>query len=219
MTFRAVPSLQRIALIGFGQMGQGIAQCAALNGMTAVRLPWLYFAVGYSVQLYDPNESALRQGMDKVQSGLLKMFSRSKSDLSANQQTLLVGEVMERVHIAKNLEAVITSAGLVIEAVKEDHALKSDIFREIFSMKALGEKTIICTNTSSFQVADFASLSSALAPRIAGLHFFNPVDKMKLVEIVKTDKLLPAVVQLLRDFVLSLGKTNSLVYTLCASHS
>jgi 3-hydroxybutyryl-CoA dehydrogenase len=158
------------------------------------------------VHLYEVKESVLRQGMDKIQGNLMKMFAKTKENISTDQHVFLVGEVMERLHIANNLEGAVTQAGLLIEAVKEDHALKADIFHEIFSMKALGEKTIICTNTSSFQVSDFASLSPVLAPRIAGLHFFNPVDKMKLVEIIKTEKLLPEVLQTLRDFVTSLGK-------------
>ena len=158
------------------------------------------------MQLFDTNNSALRKGYEGTQSRISKAFSRMNPQSSKQETDHLAADVIDRLRISHTLEEAVCGAGLIIEAVKEDRLVKSDIFRDIFSMKTLSDKAIIVTNTSSFQVREFSILSTIFAPRMAGLHFFNPVDKMKLVEIVQTEQVEPSVIETLKQFVQSISK-------------
>ncbi len=155
----ASPSLT-LAVIGAGTMGRGIAQVAAEGGI--------------SVRLYDEKAGAAEAAREFV----ARMIARQaeKGTLSADAATA----ASARVSIARSL-AEAAAADIVIEAIVEDLDIKRKLFAALDA--AAGPGTIIATNTSSLSVTAIAAACTK-RDRIAGMHFFNPVPLMKLVEII-----------------------------------
>ena len=162
--------------------------------------------VGYKVSIYDSAEENLKKGYHAIQKKLQKMAARLNPGENKETHDKFVGTVLGRLSIEQDIEQVLPESGLVIEAIKEDRDAKCDLFRYLINLKELSKDTILATNTSSFQVGEFAALSKIFSSKFAGLHFFNPVDKMKLVEVVKTDVVAPETIVTLKKFVESLGK-------------
>lgn len=173
--------IKKIAVIGSGTMGQGIAQICA--------------AAGYQVLLYD------------IQSGLLKTAT---AQLRKNLDTLVEKEKITAVE-AKNTVDRITSVSdfrqlqvdLVIEAVIESLEVKQKIFQEIEKLN--DKECILTTNTSSIPVTRIGAVLKH-PKRFAGLHFFNPAPVMKLVEIIKGASTADATIELLKAFCGQLNK-------------
>jgi len=153
--------IKKVGVIGAGTMGHGIAQIAAQAGCEVV--------------LQDLTEEAVAVGLGKVQRNLEKGVARGKVDPATLEPTL------ERLTGTVALEAVGAGADLVIEAVPEKLALKQDLFRRLQAMTP--DRAIFGTNTSSLSVAGIAGALDDPG-RVIGMHFFNPVHIMKLLELI-----------------------------------
>ena len=154
--------IRSITVIGAGTMGHGIAHVAAIAGAT--------------VQLYDAVAGAAAAGIEKIAKNLGKGVELGK--ISAADREAALG----RIRAFDELAAACTGADCVIEAVPERIELKREIFRAVD--QAAPAHALLATNTSSLPIAEIAA--SVRAPgRLVGMHFFNPVHVMKLVEVVR----------------------------------
>src|SRR4051812_36633032 len=145
----ALVEVQRVAVIGAGTMGTGIAQVAA--------------RAGYRTEIYDSVEGAARRSIDRIGESLLRAVEKGKCTPQEREGTL------SRLSIAPDLETAASGADLVIEAAPEDLALKRDLFGRL-SKVARGD-AILASNTSSLPVTAIAA--AARHPgRVVGLHFF-----------------------------------------------
>jgi 3-hydroxybutyryl-CoA dehydrogenase len=162
MTTASPAELRVIAVIGAGTMGHGIAHVAA--------------AAGAEVRLYDAVPGAAAAGVSKVKKNLDKGVELGKVTAAARD------EALARLAAATDLVATCAGADCVIEAVPERLDLKRELFTAIDA--AAPRHALLCTNTSSLPVAQIAA-SLADPSRLVGMHFFNPVHVMKLVEIVR----------------------------------
>ena len=169
---------EHVLVVGAGQMGAGIAQTFAVSGRR--------------VSLHDPFPGAT----DKARAGMEKSLTR----LAEKGADLDAGEVLARVEPADDL----VPADLMVEAAVEDADVKRDIFRRADA--TLPAQAILASNTSSIPIATLAA-ETGRPDRVIGMHFFNPVPVMALVEVVRTphtsDETAAAVVELARE----LGKT------------
>ncbi len=158
----AVDRIHRIAVIGAGTMGHGIAHVAAL--------------AGHEVRLYDVTAEAAATGRDKVAGNLAKGVELGK--LAAEARTAALG----RLTSTGELAVACADVDLVIEAVPEQLPLKQKLFHDV--ERVAPASALLASNTSSLSLAAIAS-AVADAPRVVGMHFFNPVHLMKLVEVVR----------------------------------
>jgi 3-hydroxybutyryl-CoA dehydrogenase len=163
--------VERIAVIGAGTMGAGIAQLACLGGLET----WLH----------DPVPEALSAGEARVAEGLAKGASREMWTASD------AGAARERLHLTADMEGL-GGCGLAIEAAPEDLALKRELFARLAAI--CGSDAILATNTSSLSVTAIAA-GVERPERVCGMHFFNPPVLMRLVEIVAGDETAPETVE------------------------
>jgi len=173
----------RIFVAGAGIMGSGIAAQCAL--------------AGYAVTLEDVSEEFARRGQESVRRALESAVRRQKVTPADRDEAL------------RNIDSAIglrraDAAQIVVEAAPERLDLKRALFRELESV--VGPSTMLATNTSSLPVT---SIASGLADpgRVVGIHFFNPVLQMALVEVIPGHLTRPEVVEAARKFATSLGKT------------
>ena len=152
--------IRAIAVLGAGTMGHGIAQVAA--------------AAGYAVVMRDLNTDALARGVQAIERNLTKAIQLAKITEADRDETL------QHIRGATRLEEI-RDADLVIEAAPENLQLKHDLLREAEAL--IREDCIFATNTSSLSIGEIASRSSR-PQQVVGMHFFNPVHIMRLVEIV-----------------------------------
>lgn len=157
-----MPEIKTIAVIGAGIMGRGIAHVAALGG--------------YRTVLEDVLPAALRKAQDEIRSNLDKAVELQK--VTANDAQAAI----TRLEFASSVEEAAREADLVIEAVPEEMDSKIEIFTLLDKICRPG--TIIASNTSSLSITEIASVTYR-AKNCLGMHFFNPVHKMKLLEVVR----------------------------------
>jgi 3-hydroxybutyryl-CoA dehydrogenase len=153
--------VKKIAVIGAGTMGNGIAQVFAHHG--------------YPVVMIDIKDEFVRKGMGAVEKSLARLVKKEVIDEKTK------AEVLGRITGSTNLKDA-ASADLVVEAVLEDMAVKTKVFRELDAL--LGKHAILSTNTSSISITALAAQTSR-PDRFIGMHFMNPVPVMKLVEIIR----------------------------------
>ena len=177
-----------VAVIGAGTMGHGIAQVAAV--------------AGYITHLTDANPEAIATGRDRIQVNLAGAVARGK----LTQE--FADAAMSRVIAVPGVEAAARDADLVIEAVLEDLVLKQSLFQQLDGL--VRDDTILATNTSSLSVTRIAEATRRPA-RVVGMHFFNPVHIMKLVELIAHDTVDPVVIDAARAVAEKMGKTPILV--------
>ena len=173
----------KVAVIGAGTMGAGIAQACA--------------SAGNEVMLFDTSEEARTRGMDAIKSSLSRVVKKGTISEDERAKTLsnitLVGDI-DRVK----------SADIIIEAVFEDLAVKRELWEKVDA--AAKEDAILASNTSSLSITELASFTSR-PERFCGLHFFNPVPVLPLVEVVRGLQTDEAVIEQATSFIESLGKT------------
>jgi len=155
-------ALQNVAVIGSGLMGRGIAYVAA--------------AGGFHTTLFDVSAAALDRALARVRADLDEGVARGK--LSAAEASA----ALDRLEPRREMEEAVRGADFVIEAVPEDMALKLATFARLDAL--CGDEVVLASNTSALSVTEIAAATRRPA-RVLGMHFFNPVPKMKLVEIVR----------------------------------
>jgi 3-hydroxybutyryl-CoA dehydrogenase len=152
-------AVEKIQVVGAGQMGGGIAQVAAQAGL--------------AVHLADVDEESLRKGLETIENNLSRSVERERISQAKMDETLA------RIESGTEYAA---DADLAIEAVVEVSGVKAEVFRALG--ERLGEKAILASNTSSISITELAA-TTGRPERFIGMHFFNPVPRMDLVEIVR----------------------------------
>jgi 3-hydroxybutyryl-CoA dehydrogenase len=169
---------ERVLVVGAGQMGGGIAQAMAASGRT--------------VYLHDAVPGAVERS--------LVTMRRSLEKLAAKGADLDVDAVVARVEPSDDL----APADLMVEAVVEDFEVKQDVFRR--ADQTLPPEAILASNTSSIPISSLADVTSR-PDRVIGMHFFNPVPVMALVEVVRAGATSDATVAAVLELARELGKT------------
>ena len=176
-------ALERIGIIGAGQMGTGIAHVLAL--------------AGYDVVLDDVNKDALGKALDRIEKNMQRQAA--KGAIAEDQ----IKPALTRIRTTQTLDDL-RDRELVIEAATEDEAIKKKIFQEL--APRLNDKAMIATNTSSISVTRLASATDR-PERFIGLHFMNPVPLMQLVEVIRGIATDDATFQAALEIVRRVGKT------------
>ena len=178
-----MPKINDITVLGSGIMGHGIAQISAMNG--------------YDVILRDIEERFLDNAMNKIRWSLDKLVEKDKINKQESDK------IYYRIKPIIDLKDALVNTDLLVEAVPEDLNLKKKVYSEVDQFA--NEKTIYSSNTSTLPISEISQLTDR-PERFVGLHFFNPPQLMKLVEVIpgaRTDK---SIVDLGINFVKSLGK-------------
>jgi 3-hydroxybutyryl-CoA dehydrogenase len=177
-----IERLERVAVLGFGAMGAGVAQVCAQAGL--------------DVAVLDVDAEHLEAGRERLEDFLEGGVRRGK--LTAGEGEAVLGRVRGTEDVAE-----LAGAGLVIEAVVEDAELKRGLLGEVAAV--VGEEALIATNTSALAVASLAAAIPAPG-RVGGLHFFNPAPVMRLVEVVEAVATAPETTAALEAFARRIGK-------------
>jgi len=155
--------IKKIAVLGAGLMGHGITQVAAQVGK-------------YEVWMRDIEQRFVDNGMNMIRTSLQRFVG--KGQITEQQMT----EILARIHPTVDLKEAVSNADLVIEAAPENVELKKAVFREVDAHAQ--SHAVIASNTSSVSITELASATKR-PDRVCGMHFFNPPQLMKLIEIVK----------------------------------
>jgi len=177
-----LPPVATIGVLGAGAMGHGIAQVAA--------------AVGFNVRLRDINDAALAKGQQAIERNLATGIERGKLTEQDRDQTLA------RISTTTEL-ADLVAAGLIIEAAPENLNLKQELLRECEAVT--GADCIWATNTSSLSITEIARAAER-PQKVVGMHFFNPVHIMKLIEIVVGDRTGEQTTEVVRQIAVRMKK-------------
>jgi len=154
--------MKKIAVIGAGTMGNGIAHVFAQNG--------------FQVQLIDISQAALDKGFSTISNNLDRMVAKEKISTSVKKSTLA------NITLCTEMKAGVSAVDLVIEAATENITIKLSIFKELDSL--CDAKTILASNTSSISITQIAAVTNR-PDKVIGMHFMNPVPIMNLVEIIR----------------------------------
>ena len=176
-------NIRNITVLGSGIMGHGIAQVSAM--------------AGYNVVLRDVEQRFLDKAMEKIKWSLDKLVSKQK--LSQQEADQIFGRIIPKVDLADALK----NCDLIIEAVPEIMELKKKVYSEIDNVA--DKKTVFASNTSTLPITEIANTTSR-PERFIGIHFFNPPQLMKLVEVIPGQKTSKELIQTTVDFVKSVSK-------------
>jgi 3-hydroxyacyl-CoA dehydrogenase len=175
-------AIQKVGVVGCGLMGSGIAQIAA--------------AGGFDVVAVDADDTALDKGMKRIAGSLDKLVEKQKMSKADRDKAFA------RIEPTVDFTAL-DECDLVIEAIIEDLPKKKDFFKKLGGIAK--KDAIFASNTSSFPIGEMGA-ASGRPQRMVGLHFFNPVPLMKLVEVVRTDATSDDVFAAARGFAEAVGK-------------
>jgi 3-hydroxybutyryl-CoA dehydrogenase len=175
--------IKTVGVVGCGLMGSGIVELAAKNG--------------YHVVVREINDDFLKNGLDRVSGSMARAVERGK--LSAADRDAARGRIQGTTNLAD-----LAGADLAIEAAIENLELKKSIFKELDQI--VRPEVILASNTSSLAVTEMASVTRR-PDKVLGLHFFNPVPVMPLLEMVRTFLTSEETYQTVRQFGEGLGKT------------
>uniref|UniRef100_A0A3P9MME2 Hydroxyacyl-coenzyme A dehydrogenase, mitochondrial n=1 Tax=Oryzias latipes TaxID=8090 RepID=A0A3P9MME2_ORYLA len=181
--------IKNVTIIGGGQMGAGIAQVAA--------------STGHTVTLVDTSEDILKKSRKGIEGSLKRVVKKKFADKPEAGEEF-IQNVLQNVSISTDAGASVQAADLLLEAIVENLKVKQDLFGRLD--KLAPANTIFASNTSSIPITDIAGSTSRL-DRFGGLHFFNPVPMMKLVEVVGTSTTSQETFDSLLNFSKALGKT------------
>lgn len=174
--------ITNIGIIGSGTMGSGIAEIAATKG--------------YSVELIDISDEEVRSGFAAIERNIKKQ--ESKKRITPEESS----DILSRINPSDDYKNL-SDCGLVIEAVSESIEIKKSVFTSIENNTPA--ETIIASNTSTLPVTGLA-MNTGRPDKVVGIHFFNPAQIMKLVEIISTRLTSPGTLESAGEFALSLGK-------------
>jgi 3-hydroxybutyryl-CoA dehydrogenase len=177
-----VEDVKKVGVVGAGTMGSGIAQVCASNGRDVV--------------LLDISDSSLERGMSTIKNSLTRFVKRGEINEDDSNS------ILARIKSTTKFEDL-GGVDLVIEAIFEEMSLKKETFKKLDSFTH--PDIILATNTSSLPIVQIA-VSTKRPDKVVGMHFFNPVPVMRLVEIIKTLATSDEVVQFAYDFSIALGK-------------
>ncbi|MCX8122529.1 MAG: 3-hydroxyacyl-CoA dehydrogenase family protein [Spirochaetes bacterium] len=179
---QSINDVKKIAVIGSGAMGHGIAQVCAQSG--------------FMVTMIDIKQEFLDNALKKIKESL--DFLASKGKLQGS-----VDDVLGKISVTTDLQKGVSDAQIIIEAVPENMQLKKDVFGKASS--ACAKDAIIATNTSTMSITDIATAVTN-PERFAGMHFFNPVTRMKLVELIYGAKTSENTINILFDLTKKIDK-------------
>jgi 3-hydroxybutyryl-CoA dehydrogenase len=178
-------AIQKVGVLGAGLMGAGIAQVAAV--------------AGYEVTLVEVSEELIQKGLNGIEKSLAKFAE--KGTLTAEQKDA----ALARLHGTTKYEDL-AEAGIIIEAIIENLAVKREVYAKLDAL--CQPETIFASNTSSLSITEMLTATSAERQRrFVGMHFFNPVPLMKLVEVIRTILTDETVFQEVSALGQTLGKT------------
>ncbi len=175
--------VKKIAVIGAGTMGAGIAQTCA--------------AAGFRVAMRDIEPRFVEGGFQRIREPLMKRVEKGKMAQAD------VDAILSNIQGTVDLREALDGAGVVIEAILEKMDLKRALYAEMDGLCAPG--VVFASNTSSLSITEMANATKR-ADRVVGLHFFNPAPVMKLVEVVRGSETSDETVQLIMDLSTRLGK-------------
>jgi len=181
-------AIKHVTVIGGGLMGSGIAQVAA--------------ASGFEVTLVEVNNSLAEKAQGSIRKSLERVAKKKFKDNEAEQKKF-VSETAGRVKGSSDLQQTVKTTDLVIEAIVENIKVKHELFGSID--KVAPQHTIFTSNTSSLSIREIASVTKR-QDRFGGLHFFNPVPVMKLLEVIRTPETSDETFNRIRGFGESVGK-------------
>ena len=177
-------NIKKIGILGAGIMGAGIAQVAA--------------AAGFTVVLRDIEDRFVEKGLSVIKKNMDKAVEKGK--MSAEDANTLLGRVTGTVDLNK----AVADADLVIEAVIENMDIKKSVIKELDAV--CQPNAIIASNTSGLSITEMAAVTKR-PDKVIGVHFFNPVPVMKLVELIKGFVTSDETMATCREFVETIGKT------------
>lgn len=175
---------RKVAVLGAGLMGHGIAQVASQVG-------------GFDVSILDVDQSFIERGMKMINDSVGKFVEKGKLTKHQGEATL------NRIHPTLDLAEAIEGSQLVIEAATEDPKLKLDLYRRVAPL--IGENTVLASNTSSISITLLGSATKK-PENVCGMHFFNPPQLMPLVEIIRGKKTSDETVKRVTEVSSELGK-------------
>ena len=162
----------KVGVIGLGLMGHGICQVAAASGIHSK-----------GIVAYEPQQEFLDKGKERIEQSLAKLVSKGRVTQETADQTM--GSIQFTTDISQ-----LSDADMIVEAVIEKMELKEEIYTSLGQI--CDEKTIFASNTSGLSITEMAQFSGR-TDRFLGVHFFNPVQLMKLVEVIRTEDTDPVV--------------------------
>ncbi|HON96111.1 MAG TPA: 3-hydroxyacyl-CoA dehydrogenase family protein, partial [Deltaproteobacteria bacterium] len=180
--------VKKIAVIGAGAMGNGIAQAGLM--------------AGYTVAMHDVEQRFIDRGVNTIKDSLAKFVGKGKITAEQND------EMLKRLLPTTDLRAAVNDADLVIEAVFEDLTLKKKIFTDLDAFAP--ERTILASNTSSMSITEIAS-STKRPGKVVGMHFFNPAVLLKLVEVIYAKQSTDEAIQTTYDVAKKMNKVPVIV--------
>jgi len=175
--------IKKIAVMGAGDMGHGIAEVALL--------------AGYKVAMRDIEQRFIDKGFSRIKESLDKLVEKQK--ITEENKKVMLGNIQTFIDIADSVK----DADLVIEAVPEVMDLKRQVFQALDA--AAPKHAILASNTSTMSITEMASVTKR-PEQVVGMHFFNPPVLMKLVEVIKGEKTSEAVMQVTYDLALKMNK-------------
>jgi len=175
--------IKRVAVVGAGSMGSGIAYICA--------------GKGYEVSLVEVNEDLLKRGVSRIREMIVTGVSRGKFSPKDAE------EILKRIKGTTDIAEAAKDADIAVEAVFEDLNVKKDVFKKLD--ENCPSHAILASNTSALSLTEM-SQATKRPDKVLGLHFFNPPYAMKLVEIVMTDQTSEETRKTTEDFVRGLGK-------------
>jgi enoyl-CoA hydratase/3-hydroxyacyl-CoA dehydrogenase len=178
-----VEDIKKIAVMGAGDMGHGIAEVALL--------------AGYKVSLRDIEQRFVDKGLSRIKDSLTKLVEKQK--ITADNEKAMLDNIQIFVDVGESVK----DADFVIEAVPEILKLKEEVFTALD--KAAPPHAILASNTSNMSVSDIAEHTKR-QPQVLGMHFFNPAVLMKLVEVIKGNKTSEETMKVAYDLALKMNK-------------